>query len=117
MPIEYTVQQGDCLASIAKRYGFPDWNTIYNDDLNSSFRKLRPNPWVLLPGDRLYIPDKKLKSETGQTTQTNTFQLTSQPTRFRVIVRNIDGQPLSGKKYKLSVGDATYEGVLPDGAL
>ena len=117
MPIEYTVQQGDCLASIAKKYGFPDWNTIYGDDLNSSFRKLRPNPWVLLPGDRLYIPDKKLKSETGQTTQTNTFQLTSQPTRFRVIVRNIDGQPLSGKKYKLSVGDATYEGVLPDGAL
>jgi N-acetylmuramoyl-L-alanine amidase len=117
MPVEYTVQQGDCLASIAKRYGFTDWNAIYGHDLNSAFRKLRPNPWVLLPGDRLYIPDKKVKTESGQTTQTNTFQLTSQPTRFRVIVRNIDGQPLSGKKYKLSVGAATYEGVLPDGGL
>jgi len=117
MPVEYTVQQGDCLASIAKQYGFSDWNTIYNDDSNTNFRKLRPDPHVLLPGDRLSIPDKKIKSEFCQTAQVHTFQLTNQPIHFRVVVRNIDGQPLGGKKYKLSVGDATYEGVLPDNGL
>ena len=117
MPIEHTVQQGDCLSSIAKQYGFADWSTIYNYDLNSGFRKLRPNPNILSPGDRLYIPDKTVKSEPSETAKVHTFQLTTKETRLRLVVRDIDGQPLGGKKYKLIVAGATHEGVLPDSAL
>src|SRR5436190_14937281 len=117
MPIEHIVQQGDCLASIAKQYGFADWNTIYNDGLNAAFRKLRPDPHVLLPGDRLYIPDKNLKSESCQTGMVHRFKLLRKQTRLRIVVRDIDGTPLGGKKYNLRVEDEVNEGVLPDNAL
>lgn len=117
MSIEHTVQQGDCLASIAKQYGFADWSTIYNHDLNSTFREKRPDPNVLLPGDLLTIPDKTTKYEVCQTTMVHTFQLTRKPTRLRLVVRDIDGSPLAGKKYKLIVAGVTQEGVLPDDAL
>jgi hypothetical protein len=117
MPTEYTVQQGDCLSSIAKQFGFVDWQTIYNDGLNSQFRKLRPDPSVLFPGDLLQIPDKKSKVELRQTAMVHVFQLAKKETRLRMIVRDINGQPLGGKRYKLTVEGEDHEGVLPDDAL
>lgn len=117
MPIEYTVHQGECLSSIAKQYGFPDWKTIYNDDLNCDLRQARPDPNVLFPGDRVLIPDKKVKRETGPTTVVNSFLLTGEPTRLRVIIRDIDGQPLAGKKFKLTVAGKIREDFLPDDGL
>jgi len=117
MPIEHIVQQGDCVASIAEQYGFVDWNTIYNDGLNAAFRRLRPDPHVLLPGDRLFIPDKEIKNESCQTTMVHTFQLARKEVRLRIVVRDVDGVPLGGKKYKLTVEGEVHEGVLPANAL
>jgi Putative peptidoglycan binding domain/LysM domain len=117
MPTEHIVQQGECLSSIAKRYGFVDWNTIYKHQVNSNFRKIRADPHVLLPGDRLMIPDKDVKNVACQTTMLHTFKLVNPKTRLRVVVRDIDGQLLAGKKYKLIVEGEVHEGVLPDTAL
>jgi hypothetical protein len=117
MPTEHIVQQGDCLASIAKQYGFADWNTIYGDASNAEFRKLRPDPYVLLPGDRLNIPDKKTKTESRETTKVHVFQLRRKHTRLRIVVRDIDGKPLGGKKYHLTVKDEVHEGVLQEDGL
>lgn len=117
MSVKYTVQQGDCLSSIAKQFGFVDWKSIYYREVNDEFRKLRPNPHVLMPGDVLQIPDKRVKNESCQTGQVNTFQVIAKKTRLRLVVRGIDGQPLEGKKYKLTVEGDTHEGVLPAGAL
>lgn len=117
MPIEHIVQQGECLSSIAKQYGFSDRNTIYNDDRNSALRGLRPDPNVLFPGDRLTIPDKEPKLESCPTTRVHKFQLKRPEARLKLVVRDIDGVPLSGKKYKLTVAGTLVEGVLPDGAL
>ena len=61
----YTVQQGDCLSSIAQNFGFPDYATIYRDPENAAFRKKRPNPNVICPGDILYIPDNKARRLTA----------------------------------------------------
>jgi hypothetical protein len=117
MPKEHTVKQGECLASIAKQYGFEDWETIYNHGSNAEFRQKRKDPNVLLPGDCLNVPDKTIKSENCATGKTHEFRLARKQTRLRLIVRDIDGEPLGGKKYKLSVGDKSYEGVLQDDAL
>ena len=117
MPIQHTVVQGECLSSIAKKYGFADWRTIYNHGLNAEFRQQRQNPHVLLPGDHLSVPDKTVKTEICETTRIHTFRVARKQTRLRLIVRDIDGEPLAGKKYKLSVAGAAYEGILPDDAL
>jgi N-acetylmuramoyl-L-alanine amidase len=117
MPIKHNVEQGECLSSIAKQFGFADWHAIYDDGLNSAFRKLRPDPNVLFPGDVLYIPDKKVKNESCQTTLVHVFQLIKKETRLRMIVKDIDGTLLAGKKYKLTVAGQVHEDVLPDTAL
>jgi N-acetylmuramoyl-L-alanine amidase len=62
MPRNHTVVQGECLSRIAARYGFPDYKTIYDDPANAAFKKARPNPNVIYPGDVLVIPDPKPKT-------------------------------------------------------
>jgi N-acetylmuramoyl-L-alanine amidase len=117
MPTEHTVVQGECLSSIARKFNFADWRTIYNHGLNGDFRSKRQNPDILLPGDQLTIPDKTVKTEMCETTRVHTFRVARKQTRLRLIVRDIDGQLLAGKRYKLTVAGAAYEGVLPDDAL
>jgi N-acetylmuramoyl-L-alanine amidase len=116
MSTEHIVEQGECLSSIAETYGFADWKTIYNHELNAGFREKRNDPNVLFPGDRLFVPDKTIKNETCETGRIHRFCLARKQTRLRLTVRDIDGDPLAGKKYKLIVAGATYKGVLPDDA-
>ena len=118
MSTEHVVAQGDCLASIARKYGFPDWKTIYDHPENAELRTKRPDPHVLFPGDRVQIPDKQRKQEDGATEQRHKFQLAAKETRLRLVVRDVDGQPIARKKYELSIAGQTRKGVLSaDGKL
>ncbi|MGH9663713.1 MAG: PGRP and LysM peptidoglycan-binding domain-containing protein, partial [Bryobacteraceae bacterium] len=105
------------LSSIAKRYGFADWHTIYDDSLNTDFRQQRPDPNLIYPGDIIYIPDKKTADQQCATTMTHVFQLQRQDTRLRIIVQDIDGAPITSKKFKLTIEDAIHEGQIPDDGL
>ena len=58
MATTHIVKRGENLPMIAKKYGFHDWKTIYDHPNNREFRKKRPNPNLILPGDQLFIPDK-----------------------------------------------------------
>jgi hypothetical protein len=53
----YTIKSGDTLSKIAKQAGITDWRTIYNDPQNADFRKKRPDPDKIYPGDTIWIPD------------------------------------------------------------
>jgi len=110
MPV-HTVKQGDCLASIAKQYGFKTWRTIYDDAQNSDFKKKRPNPNIISVGDQIFIPDKSPKAVSRPTGQQHTFVLTSDSHRIRLVIKNSKGEPYAGKKFKLTVGADTYEGT------
>lgn len=56
MSTPYTVVSGDSLVGIAKKYGIKNWQLIYNDPDNSDFRRKRPNPDLIFPGDIVIIP-------------------------------------------------------------
>jgi hypothetical protein len=60
MPKEHTIKQGECIFSIATVYGHK-WDTIWNAPENQSLRKDRDQPGVLMPGDRVSIPDLQPK--------------------------------------------------------
>lgn len=51
--IEYTIQPGDSLSKIAKRFGLKDWKVLL--DYNLQHRK---NPDLIYPGENLSIPIK-----------------------------------------------------------
>jgi hypothetical protein len=59
--ISHVVAPGECLASIAEHYGFADPAVIYNHPENAALRRERPDPNVLLAGDVVAIPDRKLR--------------------------------------------------------
>jgi hypothetical protein len=116
MPI-YIVQDGDCLASIAKQAGFADWHTIYNDPNNADFRTLRPDPNVIFAGDQLFIPDKSLKTDSKGTDTASTFQLVAKKTFLKIRLKDEKGAAFSGKKFSLSIGGKVTEGVTGDDGL
>src|SRR5262245_57191408 len=56
MTFSYVVQGGDFLVKIAKKFGIPSWQEIYQHPENAAFRAKRPNPDRIFPGDVLRIP-------------------------------------------------------------
>lgn len=56
MTIKYTIVSGDTLTKIAKKFGRPSWQSIYNAPENAAFRHKRPNPSLIFPGDVILIP-------------------------------------------------------------
>lgn len=52
----YIVKKGDNLTHIARRFGIKSWRALYNHPRNADFRRKRPNPNLIYPGDLLYVP-------------------------------------------------------------
>ena len=51
----HVVRPGDTLTRIAKQHGVADWRTIYYAPENAEFRRKRPNPDRIFPGDQIVI--------------------------------------------------------------
>lgn len=113
MPTSHQVRLGDCIGRLAKRHGFADYRKIYDDPANAGLKSSRPNPNVLAEGDRVTIPDRTLKDESGQTEARHRFQLKTGETLLRIRLEDEGGAALSGRKYKLTVGTAEFEGSTP----
>jgi len=113
----HTVEQGECLLVIAHKYGFGSWHTVYDHARNAELRKQRPNPNILAPGDKVYIPDKLEKEASVSTGALHRFQVSIERHMLRLVLKNNSGRPYAGKKYKLQVGDQTSEGVTDDTGL
>lgn len=111
MPM-YTVVQGDCLSAIAHQFGFADWRTIYNHGNNAEFRRLRPNPNLIFPGDELFIPDTENRTESAPTDTFTNFKIEGQKTFVRVRMLDGDFAVLNGKKFRIETDGVAKEGTL-----
>jgi N-acetylmuramoyl-L-alanine amidase len=103
----HIVQEGDCISSLAETWGLlPDalWNA------NEELKSLRKNPNVLLPGDELIIPEKRIKNYPAATDQRHQYVRQGVPAKFRVVLERYQ-QPLKNKQYLLSVDGKNYEGT------
>jgi phage tail-like protein len=56
MPM-YTVKKGDWLQKIAEQKGLKSWHEIYDNPANAAFKKSHPNPNLIYPGDKIFVPD------------------------------------------------------------
>jgi hypothetical protein len=106
----YEVQHGDCLTSIAGRFGFL-WETLWNLPENAELKYTRKNPNVLLPGDRLTIPEIKLRQYTAETDKQHSFVKLGTPAKLRLRFFE-DGEPRAGESYVLTIGGEVRFGKL-----
>lgn len=102
MPINYQVKQGDCISSIAFENGFfPD--TIWNHPSNAALKEKRKDPNVLMPGDMVFVPDKRLKEVREPTNQVHKFRLKTTPAKLRIQFMDDENEPRANVPYKLTV--------------
>jgi hypothetical protein len=98
------------MASIAYKYGFA-WETLWSLGDNAKLVANRQNPNVLKAGDRVVIPDLRIKEESGETALLHKFRLKDVPARLNLILKDVHGDPRAGVRYKLSVDGADFSGV------
>ncbi len=110
MSTKHTISQGECLSSIAKKYGFSDYKTIYNHPENAAFKTKRPNPNVIFQGDILTIPDKEIKEVDGATEAKHTFKIKREKTFLRLVVKDSEDKAFANVDYVLKIGDETITG-------
>ncbi len=108
-PLTHTAQQGDHVPLLAKKYGFGDYRIIWDDPKNAKLKAQRKNPNVLFPGDAVYIPEKREKEVPRPTDQRHTFETTKRGIMLRIVVHNIDDEPVAGQACTLQVQSGVYK--------
>jgi len=108
---KHIVQQGECLSQIAARYGFPNFQTVYDDPGNAALRKLRPDPNLLFPGDVVFIPEKNSKPVSVPTAETHRFEMKSTRRVLRLVLEDLDGKKMVSQAYELDIEGQKIKGV------
>jgi N-acetylmuramoyl-L-alanine amidase len=114
--VTHVVQQGDCLISLAARYGVGSARAIYDHADNASLRERRSHPSILEPGDVVTIPlpeARSIQSSPGQTVR----YCAARPTAVLRVHFRRDGEALVGEPFELEAGGGTVRGQTGDGGL
>jgi hypothetical protein len=108
MSISHRVVQGDCISSIAEKYGFfPD--QIWNHPENSSLKQKRKSPDILYPGDIVKIPDLTEHQEPAATDTKHRFRRKGVPAILRLqILKEAEQDPQAAAGGK-STDESEYE--------
>ena len=103
--VTYIVQAGDCMASIAAEYGF-FWEDLWNLPENLALKVLRVDPYVLFPGDEVYIPEVRVAEWPRPTDQMHKFVLKGSRERLKIVFTDENDKPITNAPYTLEVEDA-----------
>ena len=110
MPV-HTVQQGECLSTLADRYRVKDWRALHEHPNNKELAERRKNPNVLLPGDQVFIPEVEEKLVERPTGSMHRFVLERRKVKLHVALKSDEGEAYSGKRFVLVVGEERFEGT------
>ncbi len=99
MSAVHVVVQGECLAAIARRYGFESYRALWAHPANAELRAKRRDPNVLFPGDRVHIPDREERVERAATGAVHTFQLRLPRKELRLVLRDAHDHPVANAPY------------------
>lgn len=115
MPTRHVVRQGECISRIAFEYGFfPE--TVWNHPENKDLKELRKNPYVLMPGDVVVIPDKRVKEVSKPMGQRHKFRRKGVPEKL--VMKFTRGDELrANEKYVLEIDGKRIEGSTDGGGV
>jgi hypothetical protein len=108
MAVNYQVKQGDCIFSIAFEHGFFA-DTIWNHPNNEDLKEKRKDPNVLMPGDTVYVPDKRPREYSEATNQVYKYRCKNTPKTFQIQFKYLD-TPIKNIDYKLTIDGKEFDG-------
>ena len=112
----HVVREGECMSSLAAQKGLLVAQ-IFEHPANAQLSTVRGDPNILLPGDRVTIPQFATKDVDRSTEQRNKFVLVGEPVFLRIQVMDRD-QPVGGQPFTLVVGGVTIQDITqPDGTI
>jgi hypothetical protein len=93
MASTHIVQAGDHISSLAEKYGFVKYETIWNHPENAELKALRKNPNVLHPGDKVHIPDRELRTVDRAVDARHKFTREIQELNLRIVLNRVYNKP------------------------
>jgi N-acetylmuramoyl-L-alanine amidase len=99
---EYSVRQGECMASIAFERGFVP-ETLWNHPENEKLKLGREDQRVLLPGDRVHIPKLRPRTEACNTDKKHVFLRKGLPETLCIVMLDEDGNARPSLPYILAI--------------
>jgi hypothetical protein len=108
----YTIQQGECLSSLAAKLGLTSWKDLYYYSGNEELREKRPSPNILAAGDVVAVPDSALQNKTVSCATGEEWQFVMQVTKvkLRLRLRSRDDTPYANKRFEITAGAAKATG-------
>ncbi len=114
----HIVQQGECLSSLAARYGLAGWKQLHEHPANAELRKQRPNPNVLAPGDKVVVPNREPpKSLSAVTGLTHIIWVKLRMVKLRIALVDRLGSPYEGKRFIVTSGSREITGTTAPGGM
>lgn len=89
MPQIHVVKPKETFIGIAKAHGFGNWRAVYDHPANVKLRQARPDPGLIHPGDKIYIPDKLRKTFSLRTDQRHTLTVAAAKPEGEALLRNV----------------------------
>lgn len=102
MATNHTLRQGECVTSIAAKYGLSQ-ETVWEAPENRDLKERRGDPNILAPGDVVVIPEKRLKEESGVTETRHRFRKHGDTVPLRIQMRDVNDQPVTGAEVVLTI--------------
>ncbi|WP_437840547.1 peptidoglycan-binding domain-containing protein [Sorangium sp. So ce1153] len=110
MSKRHRVGVGECISSIALRYGLRP-EALWDHPDNAELKRQRPNMFQLVPGDEIAIPAIRVREEKAVTGRRHTYRRRGVPERLRVQLKDDEARPRAGIPYRIDI-----DGSLLDGA-
>jgi N-acetylmuramoyl-L-alanine amidase len=106
---EYIAKPGDTIQKIALRHKL-DWEVVWQHSGNARLRETRKEPNLLLPGDKVVLPERDIRQEACATDTHHRFRAKGNTTLLRLRLLDEEGRPMAGTSYQLLIGGAIHEG-------
>jgi Putative peptidoglycan binding domain len=108
--VKHKVVLGDCIATIAFQFGFAP-ETVWNHGANEELRSRRTTGWILLPGDVVTVPAKRVGTLDVSTGQRYILRRRGVPEKLRVRFLTVRDEPRAGLRYLLKTHCASGEPI------
>jgi len=98
------------MLGIAAKFGFTDWNEIWNHAQNKDLRDRRQDPAVLAEGDVVFVPDLKPQVFVLATGKRHRIVVKRLKVAIRPQLLHLDAAPIAGAKYSVTPAPKPLEG-------